>query len=272
LNRGGAISGLYDKKILVVGCGSIGGYLIGELVKTGINNLTIVDDDLLKEENVYRHLLGMEYINNYKTKSLADYINKNIPKVNMQSFESSIEDAISDGAITFSNYDLIISAVGNHNVNRWINEYIYLNGIKTPVVYLWNEVLGIGNHVAFISTDYDGCYECFFGVSEESIYDKTSYCERGQVFTKTIRGCGSSFMPYSSLTSLISVTTGIEVIRNLFEGRIKNNFILSVKGDDFYFKNAGLVTSNKYNQQFDSKVLIEGEKFKREGCMSCGNK
>lgn len=272
LNRGGAISGLSDKKILVVGCGSIGGYLIGELVKTGINNLTIVDDDLLKEENIYRHLLGMEYINDYKAKSLADYINKNIPRVNIQSFESSIEDAISDGAIIFSDYDLIISAVGNHNVNRWINEYMYLNSIKTPVVYLWNEVLGIGNHVAFFSTDNDGCYECFFGVSDEGIYDKTSYCERGQVYTRTIRGCGSSFMPYSSLTSLISVTTGIEVIRSFFEGRIKNNFILSVKGDDYYFRNAGLVTSNKYNQQSDSKVLIEGEKFKREGCMSCGDK
>lgn len=272
LNRGGAISGLYDKNVLVIGCGSIGGYIIGELVKTGTNNITIVDDDLLKEENIYRHFLGMEYINEYKAKALVEYTNKNIPNVNIHEVISTIEDAIADESVSFSEYDLIISAVGNHNVNRWINEFIHIHNIKTPVIYIWNEILGIGNHVAFISTDYDGCYECFFGMSNEEIYDKTSYCGRGQAFTKTIRGCGSSYLPYGSTTSIISVTTGIEVIRNYFEDRIKNNFLLSVKGNDYYFKKAGFVTSDRYNKQSDYKIMIEGGKFKKEGCMCCGVK
>jgi molybdopterin/thiamine biosynthesis adenylyltransferase len=272
IDRGGALSELYSKKILVVGSGSIGGYLINELVKTGINNITIVDDDILKEENIYRHLLGMEYIGKYKSKSIVDYINKNIPGVNISSVEDAIEDAIEDGSISFSEYDLIISAVGNHNVNRWINEYIHTKKIETPVVYLWNEVLGIGSHVAFISAKYKGCYECFFGEDDEGIYDRTSYCERGQSFTKKVRGCGSSFLPFSSANSVTTAIAGIEIVKNYFEGKINENNLISIKGNNYYLKKAGFKTSNRYNVQPQDKVTLEGEKFRKERCIICGEK
>lgn len=270
LNRGGADS--YKRRVLVIGCGSIGGYIINELVKTGINDIDIVDKDLLKEENIYRHFLGMEYIGQYKSKALVDYVKKNIPNVNINSYEDNIEDAIYDESISLSEYDLIVSAVGNHNVNRWINEYVHINMIKTPVLYLWNEALGIGNHVALISIDYNGCYECFFGESEEGIYDKTSYCERGQSFTKRIRGCGSAYLPFSSTNSVTTVITGIEVIRNYFEDRIKENLLISVKGDDYYLQRAGFKTSNRYNVQHEVRRKLEGDKFKKENCLICGDK
>jgi molybdopterin/thiamine biosynthesis adenylyltransferase len=272
LNRGGAIPAIYKKRVLVIGCGSIGGYLINELVKTGINNIDIVDRDILKEENIYRHLLGMEYVNKYKSKALVDYINKNIPNVNINSFEDTIEDIIYDENISLLEYDLIVSAVGNHNVNRWINEYVHKNNIKTPIIYLWNEALGIGNHVAFISLNNKGCYECFFGRSAEEIYDKTSYCEKGQSFTKRIRGCGSAYLPFSSLNSISTVTVAVEVIKNYFEDRIKENLLISVKGDNYYLEEAGFKTSNRYNVQREVRKKLEGEKFKNEDCLICGDK
>ncbi len=270
LDRGGAISNLSDKKILVVGCGSIGGYLVNELVKTGIKNIMVVDDDILTEENIYRHILGMEYVREYKSKAIIDYINKNIPKVNINSIQDNIEDSIYDESVILSDYDLIISSVGNHNVNRFINEYVVANKIETPVIYMWNEVLGIGNHVAFISNKYDGCYECFFGRNDnEIIYDKTSFCEMGQSFTKKLFGCGSSFLPFSSVNSITTVITGIELIKNYFEGRISDNILISVKGDDYYFKEAGYKTSSRYKAQTNTKQKIEGKIFKKDSCLIC---
>lgn len=272
LNRGGANTYLSSKKILVIGCGSIGGYLINELIKTGINNICVVDSDIMKEENIYRHLLGMEYVGEYKSKAIVDYISKNVPQVDIKSHEENIEDVVGDESISFSEYDLIISAVGNHNLNRWINEYVHRNSINTPMVYLWNETLGIGNHVAFISTENEGCYECLFGYNEDGIYDKTSYCERGQSFTKRIRGCGSAYMPFSSVNSETTVITGIEVIRRYFEGKVDKNILVSVKGDDYYFCNVGLRPSNRYIKQRETKVGIEGDKFKNSCCLICEEK
>lgn len=272
LNRGGATSYLNSIKVLVIGCGSIGGYLINELIKTGIDNICVVDSDIMKEENIYRHLLGIEYVGEYKSNAIVDYVKKNIPNVNINSYEDNIEDIINDESITLTEYDLIISAVGNHNLNRWINEYMHINGINVPVVYLWNEVLGIGNHVAFILTSYKGCYECFFSESEEGIYDRTSYCEKGQSFAKKIRGCGSAYLPYSSTNSLTTVVTAIEIIRYYFEDRIKENILVSSKGDKLYFQNSGLKTSNRYNKQLETKICLEGEKFRNDKCLICGDK
>lgn len=270
VNRGGALSYISDKKILVIGCGSIGSYLINELVKTGINNIDIVDGDLLNEENIYRHLLGMEYVGNYKTTAIADFFNKNIPGLNIVSYSDYIEDAINDSGISLSEYDLVISAVGNHNLNRWINESMHIEEIKVPVIYSWNEVLGIGNHVAFISSSHKGCYECFFGNSKESIYDKTSYCEKGQTFIKRVRGCSSAYLPFSSTNSITTVITAMEVVRKYFEGRIKENLLISIKGDNYYFKKAGLKTSNRYDKQSEINQIIEGKKFMNDYCVVCG--
>ena len=83
-----------NKKILVIGCGSIGGYLIWELVKSGFEDLMIVDDDLLSEENIFRHLLGMEYVSKYKCVAIEEYIRKNIPKVSIKSLAEKCEEAV----------------------------------------------------------------------------------------------------------------------------------------------------------------------------------
>lgn len=70
------------KKILVIGCGSIGGYLTYELAKTGFEDTTIVDDDYLFAENIFRHILGMEYVS-----SISVLLWKNISERTFQKFQ-----------------------------------------------------------------------------------------------------------------------------------------------------------------------------------------
>ena len=82
------------KRILVIGCGSIGGHLICELAKAGYEDLTIVDDDLLTEENIFRHILGMEYVSKYKCEALGEYIRKNIPEVLIKPLAEKFEDVV----------------------------------------------------------------------------------------------------------------------------------------------------------------------------------
>lgn len=266
INRGGAITVFGGKKILVIGCGSIGGYLIEQLVKIGFNDITVIDDDLLTEDNIYRHLLGFEYISEFKSKAISDYIEKNIPKVKIRCMYERIEALVLDESIVLRDFDLIVSTVGNHNVNRWINNYVFENNVQTPIVYLWNEVLGIGNHVAFISTAFTGCYDCFIRRGEDSLYDATSYCEKGQVFNRKYAGCNSSFMPYGATHSQKSVQLGIKVITDFFKNRLDHSFIMSLKGDDLLFKQAGFVTSSRYNTQKEYVNLIKGDIFKKDGC------
>ncbi|MVX64387.1 hypothetical protein GKZ28_11865 [Clostridium chromiireducens] len=268
-NRGGANDKICDKKVLVIGCGSIGGYLISELIKAGISNICMVDNDILSSNNIYRHLLGMEYVGDYKTTAIINYMTKNLPYVTLTSCESEIEDAINDKDINIEDYDLVISATGNHNVNRWLNHYIYSNRIDTPVIYLWNEVLGIGSHAVYINRKNKGCFECIIGEDDVGIYDKTSYCKRGQLFAKQYRGCTSTFLPYGSIHSLKTVAMGVEIVLKFFIEGITNNYVMSIKGDDTLFKKEGFEVSEKYNNQAQTVDVIYGEKFSNSRCCDC---
>lgn len=265
---------LTDKKVLLIGCGSVGGYIANELVKAGIEKMMLIDADYLYEINVFRHLLGLEYIGQYKCVALQNYLSKNIPDLQILSLADEIEDAVQDGSIDFGEYDLIISATGNHNVNRWINHYVFLNKLTAPVVYAWNEVLGIGSHVAYIKCGNVGCYECFIGRDEDSeeLYDRTSYCQPGQHIVRKVAGCGSSFIPYGSTISIKTASICVETIKKIFEGRYFNNMIISAKGDDYHFKRSGLEVSNRYLRQKGSVVECSGQMFVDSACKICGEK
>lgn len=265
---------LAEKKILLLGCGSLGGYIANELVKSGIEHMMLVDPDTLHETNIFRHVLGLQYVNQYKSVALQKYLRDNFPNLTLNSLEKNIEEAVQEGEIEFDNYDLVISATGNPNVNRWINKFIHDNQIQTPVVYAWNEVLGIGNHIAYIQYGRKGCYECFLGRDEETneLYDKTSYCKPGQKIVQKIAGCGSSFIPYSSTVSLKTAAICIDIINKIFENQYTDNIIISLKGDNFPFLKAGLKLSNKYIKQKDKIVVYKGNQFANSKCKCCGAK
>jgi molybdopterin/thiamine biosynthesis adenylyltransferase len=267
--RGGGNTALKDKKVLVIGCGSLGGYLISEISKSGINNIDIVDGDKLEENNIYRHILGFEYIGKYKSFAIQEYINKNIPFIKIKSYQSNVEESLENFDLDFKKYDLIISAVGNHNLNRWLNSYIFKENINVPLIYVWNEVLDIGSHISYIEKNNAGCYECFFE-NDYEIYDRTSYCQRGQNYTKNIFGCGSEFMPYSSSLSLKTVSYCIDIIKQYFENKIKENFLVSIKGDNYYYKKNGYVESDRYIKQQDIISKVSGIDYLNSSCGVCG--
>ncbi len=263
----------YKNRILIIGCGSIGGHVICELAKAGYEDLTIVDYEKLTEENIFRHVLGMEYVNRYKCEALNTYIQKNIPEVKITTLAERIEDAITEEDINFEDYNLIISAAGNHNLNRWINSWIQNNKIKVPVVYLWNEVYGIGNHAAYIKYGNCGCYECFFDRDEETgeLYDKTSYCMRGQIITESAGGCGKTYVPYGNLVSLKTMLLCLKMVKNIFEENLDDNLLISLKGDSDYLEKHNLETSGRYLRQQEQIKILTGKQFVNINCGVCND-
>lgn len=265
---------LSEKKVLLIGCGSVGGYIANELVKAGIEKMMLVDADFLYEINIFRHLLGLEYVGQYKCVALQHYLEKNIPNLQLSSLAEEIEEAIQEGEVEFEKYDVIISATGNHNINRWINKFIYERKIDVPIIYVWNEALGIGNHVAYFKYGNAGCYECLFKRDDDSeeLYDRTSYCEHGQDVVQKVAGCGSAFIPYGSTVSIKTAAMCVDTVKKIFEGRYGDNMIISAKGDDYHFKKAGLKVSTKYLNQKDCIVEYSGNLLANPDCETCGEK
>lgn len=266
------VNPLTEKKYLLIGCGSIGGYLLNEMINSGCSDITLVDKDCLSEENIFRHLLGIEYVGIKKVEALCRYFKKNMIDLNLKTCQYSIEEAVYDGNIDLSEYDIIISAVGNHNVNRWINNKIKKSGIDVPVIYTWNEPLDVGCHVAYINNKNKGCYECFFSRDLETheLYDNTSFTQRGQKVSKNLFGCGGSFIPYGSQVSLNTTLLAMNLLKKIVEERCNENLLISQKGEAYYFNKAGLKTSNNFNLQEEIIKKIEGKDFVNKSCKFCG--
>lgn len=238
-----------NKSILLIGCGSIGGYVFHNLIKSGCKNITLVDNDILKPENIFRHFLGVESTYGYKAVSLVNYAKKTLPEINVKAISEKIEDAIIDCDLDFKDFDYIVSATGNHTINRWLNKYLLENKILKTVFYIWNEPLDVGCHVARINIKDGNDYRDIFAINDNGILDLSSYVKNEQTFAKTYSGCNGTFIPYGSTLSVESSILFMDLLKREADGRVKNNIIISKKGDDYYFNKAGFLVSDRYINQ-----------------------
>lgn len=251
-----------EKSILLVGCGSIGGYVFHDLIKSGFKNITLVDDDLMNPENVYRHFLGIESVFSYKAKALENYAKKTVAELNIKTIIDKIEYALDDYDLDFNDFDYIVSAIGNHTTNQWINEYAIEKNIDKTFFYIWNEPLDIGCHVARINLKDIGNYQDIFLVNDNGVIDLSSYALSNQSFAKNYSGCNGSFIPYGSSLSVESSVMFLNLLKREIEGQVNANLLASKKGNDYYFEKAGFLVSNRYTTQCEQYVEVEFDKLK----------
>lgn len=73
------INDIYNKKVLIIGLGGVGSYAVEALVRSGISNLIIVDNDTISLTNLNRQLMTYhDNVGNFKT----DEIEKRILSIN----------------------------------------------------------------------------------------------------------------------------------------------------------------------------------------------
>ena len=87
-SRGGDGRDFSQKRVLLIGCGSLGGYVAHLLSRAGIGHITITDNDRLGWENLGRHILGASSVGRSKSEALAEKLKEELecaPKVGHRS-------------------------------------------------------------------------------------------------------------------------------------------------------------------------------------------
>ena len=73
---------LRSKRVLIVGCGGLGGHLIEQLARIGIGSIRAVDGDVFEESNLNRQLLSeMPLLGVSKAEAAADKVRRVNPQV-----------------------------------------------------------------------------------------------------------------------------------------------------------------------------------------------
>jgi molybdopterin/thiamine biosynthesis adenylyltransferase len=152
---------LAGRKIALIGCGTIGGFLAAYLAQSGAGTLggllALFDRDVLMPSNLGRHLLGMPYLNRNKAVACADYIRSQFPHVDVEGHGG---DALEKLAM-LSNYDLVIDATGEEALSIALNHHaVRRRPDFPPTLFVW--IAGNGGAAQAILCDGPdhACFKC----------------------------------------------------------------------------------------------------------------
>ena len=86
------INEIYNKTILIIGLGGVGSYAVEALVRSGISNLIIVDNDTISISNLNRQLMTYHSnIGNFKTDEIEKRILDINPNINIKKYTEFID-------------------------------------------------------------------------------------------------------------------------------------------------------------------------------------
>ncbi|MFX4219159.1 ThiF family adenylyltransferase [Aliarcobacter butzleri] len=207
--RGGSHQNLSGKKVSIVGCGSIGGEIAMMLAKSGVGELTLIDKDMLSQDNIFRHRLGgssltylpakdLKLSNKSKVLLLKSLIDKDVPYIKVNTKINYFQELLEDKKLL--NSDVVIVAVGSPMQSLDINLKLKEIGLYN-VIFCWNEADSVGGHSIALNLQ-KSCYECLYTNDNGfSLNNELSYVEIGQNISKNITGCAGVFMAFSYLDS-----------------------------------------------------------------------
>ncbi|MCH5299858.1 MAG: ThiF family adenylyltransferase [Ruminococcus sp.] len=233
---------LNQKRILLIGYGSLGSYIAEELIKSGCVNLSVYDNDNYEAENICRHKFGFDWYGCNKAK-IAEFKLKRIhPQINVIGYDKAFD---SDDSI--DDFDMIISAVGSSDTQIKFNKIFYEKFIGKPVIYAWLEGDGKSSHVLCSFNNKNGCYNCCF-IDNDGKYTVNLINQSTSDEIKYLSNCcGGVRVAYGTSTLLSASLITLKAIKDAFSSSNKESFV-------YHFTNERI-----------SKTID----IKKEGCELC---
>ncbi|MCC6175204.1 MAG: ThiF family adenylyltransferase [Chloroflexi bacterium] len=272
VERGGGDAGLTRKRVLLAGCGAVGGHLAFELARAGVLDITLVDPDMLAPENSFRHVLGRRHWGQFKAQALKHEIEADLPYTRVACHTVTIEQAVLDRAINLADYDLIVLALGNPTIELQINEHLHEIQKGPPLLVTWVEPLGIGGHTLLTGETHDGgCFECLYTQTDGEasfVENRAAFAAPGQSFGRDISGCGTLYTPYGSADAVRTAVMATRLAIDALTGRELGSPLLSWKGDPDAFQAAGFRLAPRFS--LSESALAETQyAYRNIGCRVC---
>lgn len=189
---------LASSKVVMLGVGSLGSQVACQLAQSGVGQLTLIDPQELDSANVGRHALGMDSFKKSKADQLAEVLSKKYPHGSYYGLGlMSWQTAFSEHFSIFRDANLIISCIGEPDIDLAWDECYKTNDLKAPLIYGWIGTQGtVGHTLAITSTDPG--LSCILDEMGFNRKPDTHFQNGSKI--KFEPGCGTYFQPYSSIS------------------------------------------------------------------------
>lgn len=191
---------LLGKRIAVIGCGTIGGFLAEMLVKagagTGGGELLLIDNDTLLPQNLGRHRLGFNHLLKNKATAMAKELVCIMPTVKATPFPNDAKD------VNLASLDLIIDATGEESFGHWLAK-----AARSPILHVWIDGAGVSVRTLLKQQDGQGCYRCLSEANRRGdllpVIGGVSPIFAGQ-------GCEGLYVPFSASVSIQAAAMALD--------------------------------------------------------------
>lgn len=186
-------------KFLIIGLGSVGSNLCYYL--NGYNNASfaLVDPDNLTLDNIGRHLLGFNYVDQRKAHAVAEYLTFYRPDRKVNSIDKQIEEIPVEDQNEASS---IFLCTGNVMSEKWLLDKMMAGEVKTPTFLLWLEPYGVSGIMIYVNPNEDDALKRIRLALDDSflnycLIDRTEY-EDGDKLVHRDAGCNGQYALYSA--------------------------------------------------------------------------
>jgi hypothetical protein len=194
---------LAGKRISLVGCGTIGGYLADLLIKagagTGGGQLTLIDNDNLMPQNIGRHRLGFSDLFKNKATALSAELFRGAPGADIRALPVSAQSA------HLGDIDLIIDATGEESLGHWLTaRYI----ATSPMLTVWIEGPGTAVRSLLRGERDSACVRCLTHHTRNGRYQAVV---GGTPILFAGQGCEELYVPFPATVSVQAASLGAEM-------------------------------------------------------------
>jgi molybdopterin/thiamine biosynthesis adenylyltransferase len=143
------LEGLEQKRIVLVGCGSLGSKIVTNLAASGVNRFVLIDYDYYEPNNSVRHELGVEWFGVNKERALLNRLCSLNPGVAAKSLHFNFQvGGVSPFAQEQQFYgfvkdaDLVIDTAAVHSVSHYLNRLSFETGVPAIFASVTNGAWG----------------------------------------------------------------------------------------------------------------------------------
>ena len=219
---------LLARKVLLVGCGSLGSKIAKILSEAGVGELCFVDGDIFESHNPSRHLLGVASVNQAKSIELACKLVNNYPHLKFNTAVTARFELLNQEQLEhLEDIDLVITAgidyEGEQAVESW------RKSLTQPPMLLssWVEPYALAGHAVLI-INQDALLDRF--TNEEPDFHLIKWPKNMQLEI-TEAGCGNTFQPHGAVDLNYTANMAARCVLDALLGLEQASVIYSWLGD-----------------------------------------
>ncbi|AVJ32448.1 thiamine biosynthesis protein ThiF [Stenotrophomonas sp. MYb57] len=203
---------LAGKRVGLIGCGTIGGYLAEMLCKAGVGTvggkLTLVDFDKLLPQNLGRHRLGFSHLLKNKAVAMVDELQRLAPGIEVEAIQTDARQVVLD------DFDLLIDATGEESLGHWLCD---TTPRTVPMISAWIEGPGTAVRAMIRTEDVSaGCYRCLWHGNRRgelrSVVGDVPLLLAGH-------GCEGLYVPFPASVSVQAASLAMDLVLDWVNGK-----------------------------------------------------